>query len=46
MESVDALLLYKTFVGVHVLASHACKPRSAVADSVYPASHAEQSTLP
>ena len=46
MEFVDAFLLFKTSVGVHVLALHVCKPRPAVADIVYPASHAEQSIVP
>ena len=45
MESVDALLLFKTSVGVHVLALHVCKPRPAVADIVYPVPHAKQSIV-
>ena len=45
MESVDALLLFKTSVDVHVLALHVCKPRPAVADIVYPVPHAEQSMV-
>jgi len=46
MESGVALLLFKTSVGVHVLALHVCKPIPAAADIVYPVPHAEQSTLP
>ena len=46
MEFVVALLLFATWVAAHGLALHVCKPRSAVADIVYPAPHAEQSTVP
>ena len=45
MEFGVALLLFATCVFVHGLALHVCKPRPAAADSVYPASHAEQSIL-
>ena len=45
MESVVALLLFATCVAAHVLTLHACKPRPAVAEMVYPAPHAEQSAV-
>ena len=40
-----ALSLFATCVGVHVFALHVCKPRAAVDEIVYPALHAEQSSV-
>lgn len=40
-----ALSLFATCVGVHVFALHVCKPRAAVEEIVYPALHAEQSSV-